>query len=169
MTKRPIDAFKGPFEALSRLYCTGSRKGIPQVMAYYLKLVGISSTGGANRLMLKPDWWDLSKVAPNTTLNWVTESTPGYTDYKVDLSLDEARALHLWFRPVLLEQVKYNQECMSSALRDTDEYSSARANDYEEYVKELRNMLEKLDVALAQNNNKYSMFELRRVEWESGY
>ncbi len=139
-------------------------------MAHGLRLSGIGRSNGKELFRIEPNWWNISDLGKLVKLNWAkTNETGSYSDEDADVSIDEARILHEHFKPVLLKQIAFNVGCLESYKKDTDEHAASRVQQYTNYVAELRENLQTIDIALGEDADKFAHFHLCIFEWDSGY
>jgi hypothetical protein len=137
-------------------------------MAYSIRFEGVGSDG-KTLFTIEPHWWQVEVVRERFEKRWiVTNETGSYTDEDVDISASEARALHRHFRKELKKMITYNESCLKSYRKDTDEYAPLRVADYTKYCDELKGHLELLDGAVGEDAATFAHFHVCIFEWDSG-
>lgn len=137
-------------------------------MAYGIRFTGIDKDG-VTQLDIEPHWWTISELGDRVELKWVKSNETGsYTDQGADMSVDEARVLHLQFRQELAELIVYNEDCIKDEEESTDKHAAQRLAEYTKYVESLKANLNALDLAVGDNAPNFSHFHVCIFEWESG-
>lgn len=139
-------------------------------MAYSLRLSGFGKQNGKTLFVIEPNWWSISDLKKIVTINWVrTNATGSYSDDDADISADELRILHEYFKPVLLDRIDYNVGCLESYKKDTKKHATTLVEDYTMYVAQLKGELYTIEAALGEDADKFAHFHLCIFAWESGY
>ncbi len=137
-------------------------------MAYGIRFSGIGNDG-KELLSIEPRWWAISKIKDLVKLEWIrTNDTGSYTDDDADLSIDAARTLHNYFRPLLIKDIEFNVRCLASYQAGDLEHKQTIVADYQRLVADQQAQLKQLDVAVNEGASEFMKFHICVYEWDSG-
>jgi predicted P-loop ATPase/GTPase len=138
-------------------------------MAYSIRFTVFSKENGSVLLSIEPSWWSVNELKKSLKVNWVVSNDTGsYRDEDADISVAEARELHAQFKPIVMESIAFNTQCIESEKSKTDKYASKRLADYTDCVACYKAEVESIESALEDDVARSSRFHVCIFEWESG-
>lgn len=138
-------------------------------MTYSIRIAGLGRDG-KELLSIEPNWWTVSKIQALFPNRWVhTNLTGSYADADVEVSVEEARSVHAQFRSILLENIQFNADSLTSYAAGNSPHKDSIVSQYEELISKLEGQLDLLDGAVANASGEFANFHICVYEWDSGF